>query len=97
MKEVFKHYRKYEEAHSKIIRDMGSDNIIRMLGQFAEEREFKTRDDLKDALSEVDATIESVWEELDDDEDADFFDQFDEYTSGKSDKKPEFRKEDGWN
>ena len=97
MSVVFKHYRKYEESHSKIIKDMGSDYIIRMLGKFSEnKRHINTMKELEQALAEVDDLIESEWEQIDNEEDADFFEQMDAYARGETTEKPKFSAVDGW-
>lgn len=98
MSVVFKHYRKYAETHSVIVRELGSDFIIRMIGQFAQgkARQVHNMEELEDALKEVDALIEAEWEKMDTEENKDFFEQMDDYTSGKTTKKPEFSSVDGW-
>lgn len=97
MSAVFKHYRKYAESHSKIIKDMGSDYIIRMLGKFAENnRHITTVEELEQALNEVDELIESDWEQIDNEEDEDFFEQMDAYARGELKEKPKFSAVDGW-
>lgn len=98
MSVVFKHHRKYAETHSVIVRELGSDFIIRMIGQFTQGkvRQVHNMDDLEDALKEVDALIEAEWEKMEPEDNKDFFEQMDDYTSGRTTKKPEFSSVDGW-
>lgn len=98
MSEIFKFYRRYEESHSKIVKDLGSDKILKTLGEFTSgiQKPFEDSEGLNSYLNEtLPAIIESEWEELPATEDlqAEFFAAFENSMKTGEDI---FREEDGW-
>ena len=94
---VFKYYRQYEESHLQIIKDLGSDFILRLLGAYTSGvKSFDNKQDLEDYLNtKMDKIIQKEWELLPNQkaESEEFFDAFLKY-GNNPDKL--FPTEKGW-
>lgn len=95
---VFKYYRRYEENHAQIVKDLGSDFIIRLLGSYASavSHTFTSVAELQDYLDkEMAKIIEQEWELLPNQEEAEeeFFAAFKRH---QETGEPVFSEKDGW-
>lgn len=99
MSKVFKFYRQYEENHAQIIKDLGSDFILRLLGAYtsATNQSFTSVEELEEYLdNEMTRIIEQEWQlaSNQEEEEEEFFNAFKRH---KETGEPVFSKKDGWN
>lgn len=95
---VFKFYRRYEENNQAIIKDYGSDKILRSVGAYVGgiENPISTRDELYSLLNdEMPGIIEREWELLpnQEEEEEEFFAAFEKH---QKTGEPVFSEKDGW-
>lgn len=95
---VFKFYRQYEENHSAIVNDYGSDKILRAVGAYVGgiKQQIATRDELTVLLNqEMPDVIQREWELLPNQEEAEeeFFAAFERHQKLGT---PILSEEDGW-
>lgn len=98
MSRVFKFYRQYEENHVAIVKDLGSDFILRLLGAYtsAANRQFTTIDELDAFLNnEMPKIIEQEWEVSpnQEEDEEEFFAAFKRH---QETGEPVFSERDGW-
>lgn len=99
LQEVFKFYRGYEDSHAQIIKDLGSDKVLKAIGAYTTglQKPFGTREEFADYINDtLPSVIQSEWEELPATEDLmmEFFNAFEDYQ--KTGEEDFFTEENGW-
>ena len=98
MSAIFKFYRQYEENHAAIVKEYGSEKILRLLGAYADKNltKFNTKEQLSEWLNNtMPDIIQKEWELLpnQEEEQAEFFEAFERHMKTGE---PVFSEKDGW-